>query len=116
MTLIPSLQLAGHPAQRAKAPNPNFSIASLTPDSQLIPGPSLRSYVGISLNELYGLELHCTPKQLNAAGQCPITKGQQTIDQLGLDYLNIPQCVGILISYIVICRFIAYLGVRFLKH
>ncbi len=71
--------------------------------------------MGISLNELYGLKLHCTPKQLNAAGKCPMTSGQQTIDQLGLDYLTIPQCAGILISYIVICQFFAYLGVRFLK-
>ena len=38
------------------------------------------------------------------------------VDSLGLDYLNMGQCAGILVAYIFICRFIAYLGVRFLKH
>ncbi|KXZ51257.1 hypothetical protein GPECTOR_13g744 [Gonium pectorale] len=74
------------------------------------------TYVGISLNELHGLELHCTPSQLNSAGKCPITSGEQTIKSLGLDYIGIADCVGILIAYIVICRVIAYLGVRYLKH
>ncbi|KXZ51256.1 hypothetical protein GPECTOR_13g743 [Gonium pectorale] len=74
------------------------------------------TYVGISLNELHGLELHCTPSQLNSAGKCPITSGEQTIKSLGLDYISIGDCVGILIAYIVICRLIAYLGVRYLKH
>ncbi|KAG2438719.1 hypothetical protein HXX76_005264 [Chlamydomonas incerta] len=74
------------------------------------------TYVGISLNELTGLELYCTPPQLNAQGKCPITSGEQTINALGLDYLNMGQCAGILVAYIFICRFIAYLGVRFLKH
>ena len=36
------------------------------------------TYVGISLNELDGLVLHCKPDQLNAQGKCPTTSGQQT--------------------------------------
>eukprot|EP00198_Chlamydomonas_reinhardtii_P001132 XP_001690467.1 predicted protein [Chlamydomonas reinhardtii] len=74
------------------------------------------TYVGISLNELDGLALTCTPAQLDAAGRCPITSGQQTIDALGLDYLTMGQCAGILVAYISICCGAAYLGVRFLKH
>ncbi|KAG2495027.1 hypothetical protein HYH03_006959 [Edaphochlamys debaryana] len=72
--------------------------------------------VGISLNELNGLELTCTPQQERPDGSCAVPDGQTTIDALGLDYITIGDCVGILIGYIVICRIIAYLGVRFLKH
>ena len=72
-------------------------------------------YVAISQNELDGLELVCTKGQLNKQGQCPITSGQQTIDRLGLDYLSMGACAGILVSYIIICRTIAYLGIRFIK-
>lgn len=38
-----------------------------------------------------------------------------TYCSLGLDYLNMGECAGILIAYIVICRAIAYLGIRFIK-
>jgi ATP-binding cassette subfamily G (WHITE) protein 2 len=62
------------------------------------------TYVGISLNELTGLELYCKPEQLNAQGKCPITSGEQTIKALGLDYISIPDCAGILVAYIIICR------------
>ncbi|GAB4814284.1 hypothetical protein N2152v2_001330 [Parachlorella kessleri] len=70
-------------------------------------------YIGISLNELTGLELTCTANDV-AKGTC-VTSGQQTIDKLGLDYLSIGACAGILVGYIVVCRTIAYLGIRFLK-
>ena len=59
---------------------------------------------GTSLNELQGLTLTCTPSQRLANGQCPVPDGEYTIKQLGLNYLSIGQCAGILISYIVICR------------
>jgi hypothetical protein len=49
------------------------------------------------------------------SGSCPLTSGQQTINNLGLDVLTMPQCAGILISYIVICRILAYIGIRFIK-
>lgn len=76
------------------------------------------TYMGISLNELSDLELYCKPNEYrmdNGIQTCPITKGQQTIDALGLDMLTLGQNIGILISYIVIARFIAFLGLRFLK-
>eukprot|EP00798_Chlamydomonas_sp_ICE-L_P023416 gene23416-30690_t len=68
------------------------------------------TYVAISQNELNGLDLHCTEQQLNAIGECPTTSGEQVVDRLGLDYVSIPQCAGILISYIAITRALAYLG------
>lgn len=73
------------------------------------------TYVGISQNELDGLTLTCTPQQQKPDGSCPVPSGQFTIDALGLDYITIGDCAGILISYIVICRIIAFLGVRFIK-
>lgn len=46
----------------------------------------------------------CSPRPLSA------------VDALGLDYLTMGQCAGILVAYISICCGAAYLGVRFLKH
>uniref|UniRef100_A0A914P1B6 ABC-2 type transporter transmembrane domain-containing protein n=1 Tax=Panagrolaimus davidi TaxID=227884 RepID=A0A914P1B6_9BILA len=71
------------------------------------------SYVGIALNELQGLKLSCEDTAPNA--NC-IPDGETTIRTLGLDYINIGGCIGCLIGYIIICRTIAYFGVRFLKH
>jgi ATP-binding cassette subfamily G (WHITE) protein 2 len=75
------------------------------------------TYVGISLNELSGLRLHCTAKELAAApgGACPITSGEQTIAALGLNAYSIPLCAGILLALIVATRLAAYVGLRVLK-
>ena len=72
------------------------------------------TYIGVSLNELTGLVLDCKPTEL-VNGVCPITSGQTTITNLGLDKYSIGACAGALIAFIVIMRFIAYLGVRFIK-
>jgi ATP-binding cassette subfamily G (WHITE) protein 2 len=74
------------------------------------------TYVGISLNELSGLQLTCTATQLNADGNCPITSGSQTIATLGLDRFTIGACIGALILYIFVCRIGAYVAVRFIKN
>uniref|UniRef100_A0A914PCZ4 ABC-2 type transporter transmembrane domain-containing protein n=1 Tax=Panagrolaimus davidi TaxID=227884 RepID=A0A914PCZ4_9BILA len=70
------------------------------------------SYVGISLNELQGLKLSCADTAANS--KC-IPDGETTIQTLGLDEIDIDGCIGCLVAYIIICRTIAYLGVRFLK-
>ena len=72
------------------------------------------TYVGASLNELQGLHLTCTGEDRKRAS-C-IENGQITIDDLGLNYISIEGCIAALVGYIVICRAIAFLGVRFLKH
>jgi ATP-binding cassette subfamily G (WHITE) protein 2 len=72
------------------------------------------TYVGISLNELRGLKLTCTPSQL-VNGVCPVTSGQVTIDNLGLDELTIGGCVGALLAMIVGFRVLAYIGLRWRK-
>jgi ATP-binding cassette subfamily G (WHITE) protein 2 len=74
------------------------------------------TYVGISLNELTGLALTCTPEELaKTDGKCLVTSGQQTISQLGFNQYSIGLCAGILVVYIVVCRFAAYVGLRVRK-
>eukprot|EP00245_Coleochaete_scutata_P004681 TRINITY_DN1751_c0_g1_i1.p1 TRINITY_DN1751_c0_g1~~TRINITY_DN1751_c0_g1_i1.p1 ORF type:complete len:601 (+),score=90.96 TRINITY_DN1751_c0_g1_i1:314-2116(+) len=72
------------------------------------------TYVGIAQNELQGLELYCKPNELKN-GQCPSLRGEDKMNELGLDYIPIYACALILILYICICRFIAYLGIRYIK-
>lgn len=71
-------------------------------------------YVGLSLNELTDLKLTCTANE-TASGKC-IKDGETTIRDLGLDYISIGGCIGVLLAWILFCRVIAYLGIRFLKH
>ena len=72
------------------------------------------TYVGASLNELHGLKLTCT--EADRARYSCIENGEHFIRELGLDYISVGGCIGVLIGYIVVCRLIAFLGVRFLKH
>jgi hypothetical protein len=73
------------------------------------------TYVGISLNELQGLVLHCTEQQRLSNGACPVATGEQTIQQLGLNKYSIELCACILLVFIVGCRVLAYVGLRVLK-
>jgi len=73
------------------------------------------SYVGISLNELHGLVITCTPAQLNAQGVCPISSGEQTIKSLGFDKYTIHECALVLVAMIIFFRACAYLAIRFIK-
>jgi ATP-binding cassette subfamily G (WHITE) protein 2 len=69
-------------------------------------------YVGIALNELNGLELDpCAPNTT-----CLYPDGGETVIQnLGLNKLSIGGCVGALIAFIIGFRFIAYIGIRYIK-
>ena len=67
------------------------------------------AYIGISLNELQGLQLTCP------SPPCAITSGAQTIAQLGFGVYTMGSCALALIIFCVITRFIAYLGIRYLK-
>ncbi len=71
-------------------------------------------YVGISLNELTGLQLTCTVNE-TASGTC-IKNGEAIIKSLGLDYISIGGCIGALFAFIIGCRAIAFFGIRFLKN
>ncbi len=70
-------------------------------------------FVGICLNELKGLELSCTPQQISSH-KC-VSTGEQIMAQKGYDEYHEDFCVGILIVYIVGCRLLAYLSLKFIK-
>jgi hypothetical protein len=74
-----------------------------------------RRYTGVALNQLTDFVYTCTPSQLNSQGQCPVTSGEQIITSLGLNYLTTGQCAAVLVTYIVVARFVAYLGIRHIK-
>lgn len=67
-------------------------------------------YVGISLNEMQGLDLTCS-----LADKSKCVTGQSRITELGLDYITIGGCIGVLISMIIFFRFLSYIGVRYIK-
>ena len=70
------------------------------------------TYVGAALNEMSGLKLSCA----DAGTSTCVRDGETTIRQLGFDYISIGGCIGALLGFIVLCRFVAFLGVRFLKN
>jgi ATP-binding cassette subfamily G (WHITE) protein 2 len=75
------------------------------------------AYVGVSLNEMNGLKLKCTAAELKN-GVCPITSGDYSINLLGLDFMpvhTITGCAFVLVAYILFFRFVAYLGLRYIK-
>ncbi|CAF3828868.1 unnamed protein product [Adineta steineri] len=72
------------------------------------------AFVGAALNELSDLTLTCTFDE-RKSHKC-IDNGEILIRERGYDYINIGGCIGALVGYIVICRLVAFLGVRFLKN
>ena len=72
------------------------------------------TFDGTALNELSGLRLTCTQADLDNLS-C-VTNGEYFIQERGYDYITIGGCIGALLAYIIFCRTIAFLGVRFLKH
>ena len=72
------------------------------------------AYVGISINELDGLELSCTPQEV-AANKC-ISTGEEYSEIKGYDEYTIPFCVGILLVMIFSYRIIGYLALRYIKN
>lgn len=80
------------------------------------------AFVGASLTELQGLELNCDGLKVtivnatyNLTDKC-ITQGEDLILERGYDYINIGGCIGVLLAFIIFCRLLAFVGVRFLKH
>jgi ATP-binding cassette subfamily G (WHITE) protein 2 len=70
------------------------------------------TYIAISLSQLNGLVLSCTPAQIASGVECT---GEQTANNLGLNYLTIAECGGILVAYIFICRLFCYIALRYIK-
>ena len=66
--------------------------------------------MGLVLNELRGLELECP-----TGTTCKYTDGNDIIYASGYEEYSISFCIGILIVLIVGWRFLAYLGLRYIK-
>jgi ATP-binding cassette subfamily G (WHITE) protein 2 len=80
------------------------------------------AFVGAALNELQGLQLSCAGAKVffanatyNVTAPC-IQTGEYYIRERGYNYINIGGCVGVLLAFIIFCRFWAFIGIRFLKH
>ncbi len=80
------------------------------------------AFVGAALNELSGLQLNCNGLQTtivnatyNITAVC-IKTGEALIQERGYNYISIGGCIGVLLAFIIFCRAMAFLGVRFLKH
>ena len=80
------------------------------------------SFVGASLNELHDLQLTCDGLKTTifnstyTYSETCIRNGDEIIQERGYHHLSIITCVLILLSFILICRSWAFIGVRFLKH
>lgn len=99
------------------------------------------AFVGTALNELRGLTLNCSDAKVTygnvtyynltlingsyvneshtylakTTAPCRST-GQWFIDERDYNYISIGGCIGVLLAFIIFCRFWAFIGVRFLKH
>jgi ATP-binding cassette subfamily G (WHITE) protein 2 len=69
------------------------------------------SFLGIVQNELTDLDLSCYPGK----SPCKQNNGNVIIAANDYDEFTIGECAGILIVYVVGCRLIAYLALRFIK-
>lgn len=75
------------------------------------------TFVGLSLNEFTGLLDAPSGNITNSTiGGQAIQTGSQLIDDRDYDYINIGGCIGVLLGFIVLCRLLAFLGVRYIKH
>jgi hypothetical protein len=83
-------------------------------------------FVGVSLNENKGLVLRCLTSELNSAGQCVMSPlnavpagtpvyGSQFNEYYGYNRYTIGECFWALVVYIICCRVVGYLGLRFIK-
>eukprot|EP01042_Synura_sphagnicola_P009484 gene9484-biopygen9867 len=72
------------------------------------------AYVGLCLNEYRDLKLHCSSAEISAK-LCKVTSGNSISAQYGYDQYSRSFCIGMLVVYILITRYIGYLGLRYIK-
>lgn len=70
------------------------------------------TFVGVAVNELSGLELTCTAAQVTA--KTCIAKGEVLMVQRGYSEYTVEFCAGILVVYIVGCRLVAFLALKYI--
>lgn len=74
------------------------------------------AFISVSLNEYKDVVFDCFESQRLPNGKCPIENGNYVINLRGYDYISIATATGILLLFIFVMRFIAYIGLRFNKH
>ena len=73
-------------------------------------------YVGLCRNEYEGATFYCTAAELKAGGgTCPVLTGEKFMAKMGYLSYDTSNCMAMLFCYIVVVRFIGYLGLRFIK-
>ena len=66
--------------------------------ARLLTNHAQYAYIGVSLNELSGLVLTCSPSERLAAtaagavGSCPVATGEDTLKQLGMAGYSVGGC------------------------
>jgi hypothetical protein len=68
------------------------------------------AFVGIALNEFDDLDLSCAPGK-----KCTYHHGADIAHDKGYDEYTIGFCAGILVVFIVGCRLLAYVALRFIR-
>lgn len=78
--------------------------------------------IGCEINEYNGLVFACEPHEKQKDGSCLIApiapgpyNGENFLDYWGYNQYTISGCFVALIVYLICCRIIAYLGLRFIK-
>jgi ATP-binding cassette subfamily G (WHITE) protein 2 len=71
------------------------------------------AYAGVAQNELAGLEIICTPEELDAAGACP--SGDDFLAMVGLTSESVGENAACMVAYAAVAHLVGYLGFRYLK-
>ena len=70
-------------------------------------------FVGLAINELSGLSMTCTDAEV--AKKACVRTGESIMQARGYDQYSMGFCAGMLVVYVVVCRFIAYVALRYFK-
>ena len=71
-------------------------------------------YEALALNEFEGAKFYCTSEELaQTNGFCPITTGEQVIDNLSMKSASIGRSFGVIIAIIVILRSLFWVFIKF---
>ena len=76
------------------------------------------SFIGISINENSGLAIHCVGPPNTCAAPCKLTEvcTGAAIDKFyGYDAYTVGGCAGVLLLYIIVCKILSYLALRYIK-
>ena len=57
----------------------------------------------------------CTPNELTASGECPITTGKQALEAAGFADIDVGLSIGMLIVLTMAYRLLTYFAIRFYR-